>query len=90
MQQPFAAEGVQQAAACPTWTHRGSKRRADPGFGRQELNNTIETTTMRLILKSHYHAALAMLGEAIERCSFPGNPVRPLSWLGALHAMNRR
>ena len=32
------------------------------------MNDMIDTETVRLILKSQYHAGLAMLREAIERC----------------------
>jgi hypothetical protein len=33
------------------------------------MQDTIDTSTLRLTLKSQYHAGLAMLHEAIERCS---------------------
>lgn len=42
------------------------------------MNDAIDTATLRSILKSQYHAALAMLREAIERC--PDEGVR---WAGA-------
>jgi hypothetical protein len=32
------------------------------------MNDTIDAVTLRLVLKSQYHAGLAMLREAIERC----------------------
>jgi hypothetical protein len=32
------------------------------------MKDTIDTSTLRLVLKSQYHSGLAMLWEAIERC----------------------
>jgi len=34
----------------------------------EDMNDTIDTGTLRLALKSQYHAGLAMVREAIQRC----------------------
>jgi len=34
----------------------------------ESMNDTIETAALRIVLKSQYHAGLAMVREAIERC----------------------
>jgi len=54
------------------------------------MNDTIDTATLRLILKSQYHAGLAMLREAIERCPddiWLSTQPRNAYWQVAYHAL---
>jgi hypothetical protein len=54
------------------------------------MNDMIDTATLRLILKSQYHAGLAMLREAIERCpddAWLSTQQRNAFWQIAYHAL---
>ncbi len=54
------------------------------------MSDMIETATLRLVLKSQYHAGLAMLREAIEKCPedlWLRTPPRNAFWQVAYHAL---
>jgi hypothetical protein len=54
------------------------------------MNDMIDTATLRLILKSQYHAGFAMLREAIERCpddTWLNTRQRNAFWQIAYHAL---
>jgi hypothetical protein len=54
------------------------------------MKDTIDTASLRLILKSQYHAGLAMLKEAIERCPddvWLSTKQRNAFWQIAYHAL---
>ena len=54
------------------------------------MNDSVETATLRLILKSQYHAGLDMLREAIERCPddlWMDSRPRNAFWQVAYHAL---
>lgn len=54
------------------------------------MKDTIDTATLRFILRSQYHAGLAMLREAIERCPddlWLNTPSRNAFWQIAYHTL---